>query len=226
MIDLLSVQIYIMYNLFHGEVQHGRHIDQVLRDYYPEYNYNGVFLDIGAYEPINISNSYHFEMNNWSVYCFEANTLLINELRSKRKNVYNYAIAHENKDNIQFNVVKGVWGGGSLMAGLSAIELDKEYMNKFQCGIREIIKITVPQRTLNSVIEDEIPAIKEIDIMSIDVEGGELNVLKGIDLLKYKPKILVIENVFNKTDILNYLKQFGYILDKHIDYNQYYKLIA
>jgi hypothetical protein len=60
--------------------------------------------------------------------------------------------------------------------------------------------------------------------MSIDVEGGELNVLKGIDLNKYKPKILVIENIFNKPDIYDYLKQFNYILDKHIDYNQYYKL--
>ena len=81
-----------MYNNFHGEYQQSKYVDQTLREYFPDFNYKGVFLDIGAYEPINISNSYHFEKNNWDVYCFEANTLLIDELKSLRKNVYNYAI--------------------------------------------------------------------------------------------------------------------------------------
>lgn len=214
-----------MYSYFHGELQHGKYVDQTLREYFPDYNYKGVFLDIGAYEPINISNSYHFEMNNWDVYCFEANTLLIPELKSKRKNVFNYAIYNENKDAVEFNVVQGPWGGGSLMAGISAIDLDPDYMNRFGSEIRGMFKINVPQKTLNTILEQEIPEVKEIDVMSIDVEGGELNVLKGIDLLKYRPKIMVIENVFNKADIQDYLKNYNYVLDKQIDYNQYYKLM-
>jgi len=193
------------YEVFHGELQDGKYVDQVLASYFPS-NFKGVFFDIGAYEPINISNSYHFEMNGWKTYCFEANTLLIDELKSKRKNVYNYAVSNENNNICEFNIVKGIWGGGSLMAGLSAIHLDPDYMNTFSFGIREIIKINVPQKTLNTIIETEIVDLKEIDIMSIDVEGGELNVLKGLDLNKYKPKILVIENVFNKPDIYDYLK--------------------
>ena len=64
-----------MYNNFHGEYQQSKYVDQTLREYFPDFNYKGIFLDIGAYEPINISNSYHFEKNNWDVYCFEANTL-------------------------------------------------------------------------------------------------------------------------------------------------------
>jgi hypothetical protein len=51
----------MFYNNFHGEVQHGKFVDETLREYFPDYNYKGIFLDIGAYEPINISNSYHFE---------------------------------------------------------------------------------------------------------------------------------------------------------------------
>ena len=64
-----------------------------------------------------------------------------------------------------------------------------------------------------------------IDIISLDVEGGELKVLQGIDLNKYKVKILVIENVFDDEEIPKYLKQFIYVLDKKIDYNEYYKLL-
>ena len=213
-----------MYNNYHGEIQQNKAVDEVIREYFPDPNYKGVFFDIGAYEPINISNSYHFEMNQWDVYCFEANTNLINELKRYRKNVFNYAIYNEDKDSIEFNVVNGSWGGGSLTAGISAIELDPQYLNVFYTGIKSIFKISVPQKTINTVISNEIPSIQEIDVISIDVEGGELNVLKGIDLLKYKPKLMVIENVFNNPNINEYLTQFGYILDKHIDYNQYYKL--
>lgn len=111
------------------------------------------------------------------------------------------------------------------MAGISAIDLDPDYINRFGSQIHGMFKIKVPQKTLNSILENEIPEVKEIDIMSIDVEGGELNVFKGLDLAKYKPKIMVIENVFNKSDIQEYLKNYNYILDKQIEYNQYYRHI-
>ena len=209
---------------FYGEIQCGKRVDQTLREYFPDYNYKGVFFDIGAYESINISNSYHFEQNGWDVHCFEANPLLIDGLKKDRKNVYNYAVYDEDKDSVEFNAVIGPWGGGSNMAGVSAIELDPDYMNKFGHEIHQITKIKVPQKTLNTIISTEISYIKNIDIMSIDVEGGELKVLKGLNLEKYKPKLMVIENVFNKNDIKEYLYNANYILDKHIDYNQYYFL--
>ncbi len=60
--------------------------------------------------------------------------------------------------------------------------------------------------------------------MSIDVEGGELNVLKGLNLIKYRPTIICVENFFNRQDVYDYLINNNYKLDKHIDYNQYYKL--
>ena len=49
----------------------------------------------------------------------------------------------------------------------------------------------VPVRTLRDILRDEqFPAI---DFLKIDVEGAELEVLRGIDLAEFKPKILVIE---------------------------------
>jgi len=207
---------------FYGEIQEEKHVDEIIREYFPDYSYKGVFFDIGAYEPINISNSYHFERNGWDVYCFEANTLLIKELKEKRKNVFNYAIYDIDKETVIFNVVKGPWGGGSGMAGVSSIDLNSQYLEKFGNQIENIFKIEVPQKTLNTVLSTELSHIKNIDVISVDVEGGELNVLKGLDLEKYKPKLIVAENIFNNMDIYNYLKEHGYSLDKQIEYNQYY----
>jgi hypothetical protein len=83
-------------------------------------------------------------------------------------------------------------------------------------------KVTVRQKSLSSILATELNNIDAIDVLSIDVEGGELNVLKGLDLNKYKPKLIVTENVFNSPNVQSYLEIYGYRLDKHIDYNQYY----
>lgn len=48
------------YKQFHGEVLENISVDAILRSYFSDYSYKGVFLDVGAFEPIRISNSYHF----------------------------------------------------------------------------------------------------------------------------------------------------------------------
>ena len=208
-----------IYSSFHGEIQNNKEVDKVLREYFPDYGYKGVFLDIGAFEPIEISNSYHFEKNGWDVYCFEANTNQISLLKKERKNVYNYAIYDEDKDLVDFNVVTT----NGWTAGFSSVEISSEYLKIFPQTFEKLEKIKVPQKKMNNVLENEIPHIKEIDIISLDVGGGELKCLKGLDLEKYKPKIMVIENVSDDKTIEEYLFKYGYILDKQISYNQYYK---
>lgn len=210
-----------MYHQFHGERQAGATVDQQLRSYFPDYSYQGVFFDVGAYEPINISNSYHFEQNGWKTFCFEANPMLIPELEKHRKNVLNFAVYDSDKESITFNAVHGPWGGGSLMAGVSAVELDPQYMERFGHEIKSIEQIQVPQRTLNTLIE-EIIHVDKIDILQIDVEGGELKVLKGLDLERYNPTVILVEDIFNNAELHDYLTQHGYVLDKHISYNKYY----
>jgi FkbM family methyltransferase len=210
-----------IYSSFHGEIQNDKEVDKVLREYFPDYNYKGVFLDIGAFEPITISNSYHFEKNGWDVYCFEANTNQIPILKSLRKNVYNYAIYDEDKDLVDFNVVTT----HNWTAGFSAVEISSEYLKIFPQDFQNLEIIKVPQKKMNTVLENELPHIKKIDIISLDIEGGELKCLKGFDLKKYEPKIIVVENVNNDKIIYEYLCENGYVLDKQISYNQYYKNI-
>ena len=207
-----------VYQTFHGEVLESIHVDQVLRDYFPDYNFKGVFLDVGAFEPIRISNSYHFEKNGWDVYCFEANTNSIPLLKQHRQNVFNYAIYDTDRDQVEFNVVQS----SGWTAGFSAIELSDEIANIFKCDDKVITKIKVVQRTLNNVLNTDLSHIEKIDVLKIDIEGGELKCLKGLDLNKYSPKVILLENITNDDSIKKYLEQFQYTLDKHISYNQFY----
>ena len=60
-------------------------------------------------------------------------------------------------------------------------------------------------KLLSTTFEENISNETEIDYISIDIEGGELNVLKSIDFNKYSIKVISVEN--NLTD-KNYLKLF------------------
>lgn len=210
-----------MYKEFHGEKFDNKCVDELIREYFPDYNYHGIFFDVGAFDPILISNSYHFEKNGWTTYCFEANTDLIPVLRQYRKNVIHTAVYDEDKPSVEFSIVTNEAG---LTSGYSAIEVSEDYKVMFgkDNKISNIKKIVVPQNTLNTLINNYCPSINHIDVISIDVEGGELKVLQGLNIEKYKPTLFVIENVMNCKLIQSYLENRGYTLNKQVSYNQFY----
>jgi len=67
--------------------------------------------------------------------------------------------------------------------------------------------IEVPQRTLNTILQTDLSGVKNIDILKIDIEGGELKCLKGIDFEKYKAKIICLENICKNVLIKDYLEK-------------------
>ena len=81
--------------------------------------------------------------------------------------------------------------------------------------------------TLNNIINNSKFKNKTIDFLSIDVEGFELNVLKGFDFKKYRPNLVILE--FIEPGIIEFFHQkIENILESKI-YNhmieQDYKLI-
>ena len=65
-------------------------------------------------------------------------------------------------------------------------------------------------RTLSSIL-DEVGAPRRIDLLSLDVEGGEIEVLNGIDHNKYQFKWILVESR-DEARIVEYLGSLGYKL--------------
>lgn len=196
---------------YFSDFDKGYYLDQYIEKLLLE-NFNidrdGVFIDVGAYHPTILSNSYYFEQTkNFKVICVEPTPIMFEELKKLRKNVYNYAVSDKNEDDIDFQVVKGNWDAfGYAGSGLHTYEGVRKETTLVNAEHIENIKIKT--RTLNYILNES--QIDSIDAMSIDTEGHELNVLNGLDFNKYVPKVLCIENYFKEEWLLNYMKEKGY----------------
>ena len=138
----------------------------------------GVGIDVGAYDPFWISNSYLFEYYGWDIHCIEPNKFCIPKLREFRKNVYEYACGDRNEDNVDLYIYKspyeiiGEASGTGLLKHTDPISESVFYRT-------EKIKI----RTLDWLIENELK-IDKLDYISIDVERNEMSVLRGFSIDK------------------------------------------
>ena len=101
---------------------------------------------------------------------------------------------------VEFNIVSN----GSWTAGFSALVISEDYKRKFPGGIKTVTKIKVPQRTLNSLLENEMKDITSIDIMSIDIEGGELNLdeYEGLEVFVNDLGQQVLKTPLNKLEVV------------------------
>jgi FkbM family methyltransferase len=81
----------------------------------------------------------------------------------------------------------------------------------------------VPLATLNTILS-EANAPTPIDLISIDVEGAEMGVLRGLDLATYRPRVLIIEAAFDgEADEMDaYMETAGYFLVRDLCSNRFY----
>ncbi len=72
----------------------------------------------------------------------------------------------------------------------------------------ETREVVCPARTLSSILDQH--GIERVDLFSLDVEGYELNVLKGLDLARHRPRLMLIEARYRE-EIDAYLRARDYL---------------
>jgi FkbM family methyltransferase len=148
---------------------------------------NGVFVEIGCLDGIEYSNTYYFEKKGWSGVCVEAHNDFITSLKTNRpgSTIVHCAVGEENKDEVVFYANK--------IGSLSTLDKseEKRWQENYKDYFHGFEEQKVRMRTMTSIF-DELK-IGQIDFVSLDIEGYEINALKGLDFNKYKPSIFVIE---------------------------------
>lgn len=158
----------------------------------------GVFVDVGAGpDGIQGSNSYYFERLGWKTIAIDADPRNAEALKKNRKHSVSAVISSSDTPTLFY---------------LSDISPDVSGKNKPD-GISQTIVVT--PRTLESVLKEF--KIKEIDILSIDTEGTEIDVWESFNAGLHKPKILIVEYITQGKVSSNYEWYFT---------NHYYRKIT
>ena len=200
-------------NSFYGQFG----TDNCIVKYFPK-DYRGICIDVGMGEPINGSNTYHFESIGWKCLCIEPNKGYCFLGENIRSNILNVACSDHNEDDVDFEIFTI---NGNNQTAISSLKADERLVESHKSIINNIVKTKVNIRTLDEVLS-QYSWIDKIDFISIDTENTELDVLKGFDINRWNPKLFVIENNFDEPFLGEYLKKFNYIRKERVGVNDFF----
>lgn len=181
---------------------------------------SGTFLDIGANDGVTFSNSLFFEEKNWSGLCVEPHPIAFEALEKARSCDCLNACVIDKDSNVDFLVIEGP---GHMLSGIHSF-MDKDHLRRIEKelevngGEQKKIKIDAlsPEIILNRY------SIKQIDYLSLDTEGCELQILKHFDFSKIDVKIIGVENGSRTPELFYYLNKIGYRLSKCVGCDEIY----
>lgn len=179
----------------------------------------GFFVDIGANDGIEFSNTFLLERNyEWKGICAEPNPEVFKLLVKNRPNSLccDAAIYSLSYKNLLFDVANNY----DLMSGLSDhLDVHKEYVN------RDKKQIVVKTLTLTDLL-DKAKAPSFIDYLSLDTEGSEFEILRATDFSRYTFGLIDVEHNFvepRRTEIRNLLLSLGYVYLRENQFDDSYK---
>lgn len=163
----------------YSQNEEDRVIDKLLN-----YKKRGFYIDVGAYDPTQFSNTKRFYIKGWRGINIEPDPDNFKKFLKVRKRDINLNIGIGNKSDklIYYKFFP------NTVSTFSVNEMKRNLRKKYKL----IKKIKVPVKKLSSILEKYCQ--QKIDFMSIDTEGFDLIVLKSNNWKKFKPKVICIES--------------------------------
>ena len=192
--------------------------DMLIELYFPDQK-KGICVEVGAADGHKGSNTLYFEKMGWKTLCIEPNPEYVKVLNGYRKIVSPYACGGKNEDDVEFTVFD--IGDRNIMSSVSSLSPDSRLVEQHKDIINAKQTYFVDIRKLDTILDiHTFP--NDIDFISIDTEGTELDVLKGLDLVNRNITLLVVENNFDDKEIGLYMYLQGYIRDTRWKINDFY----
>ncbi|OYQ44256.1 FkbM family methyltransferase [Flavobacterium aurantiibacter] len=202
---------------YHSQFEQDRFLDEVVF----AKQKGGFFVDVGAHDGLTYSNSAFFEFyRSWDGICVEPNPQVFDKLKTARQ---------VRCENCGLGAVEGVLrftsisGYAEMLSGFTdfyAAEHKQRIARELEKRGGSVIELEIAVKPLSSLVDSH----KTVDFMSIDTEGNELEVLKGIAFEKQHIRVLVIENNYQDNRVLEFLKELNYLKVFTLDTDNVYVL--
>jgi FkbM family methyltransferase len=154
--------------------------DLIIQTYFPKEKRNGRYVDVGCHHPRRGSNTYGLYKKGWSGILIDLEECKVkaNRLARKRDKVILAAVSDKEEWLDIFSDKK--------YSTNTTIKRQDDQDGKVFIG-------KIKTKTLSKILEENnFPT--QFELLSIDVEGVDFEVLKGLDLNIYRPEIICIEN--------------------------------
>ncbi len=188
----------------------------------------GFFVELGANNGVFQSNTYKLQNEfNWTGILIEPNQKRFIEcvknrsFKNKPKVFCNACVPFEYKDKfVEIEYADLMSVAKNLNVDEKEIEIQIKKGTKFLEHSECKHSFGAIAKTLTDILNASLAPIN-FDLLSLDVEGNELAVLKGLDFNKYKPKWILVETRNNK--VKEYLEKNNYdqknVLSKYPNYS-------
>lgn len=174
---------------------------------------DGFFVDVGAYDGFEWSNTWALSEAGWEGICIEPYPMYAEKCMNKH-----------NQAGHKVTTIQCAVGNANCRCNMfldptgCSHTIDEETSIRSPWGFQyDGSKLEIDCFTLDFILDKMIKTTKHIDVLNIDVEGAELKVLEGFSLNKRNPTLLIIETHlgqagkdFHAKEIYDLLNFFGY----------------
>lgn len=198
---------------FHPYAQYGE--DVILRNIFGP-DHHGTCVEVGAFDGRTGSNTLALEQMGWTTVLVEPNPVLADKIRHERPNARLFQCAvGAAPGEVTLAIPKGA-------ETLASVSVDPEQVLRMDMSAQSVDHIVVPQMTIDEVLEGA--GVRTIDFITIDVEGYEMDALRGFDLARWQPRIIILEDNSSGTshEIVTWMEQHGYVRFRWSGCNDWY----
>ncbi len=146
----------------------------------------GFYVDVGANHPLFHSVTKQFSIQGWRGINVEPNPILHRALVEDRPRDINLNLGVSDSDStLTFHEYPQLHGWSTF---------DESFADQYRQAGMTAFEREVPIRTLDSILAEHVPPGTAIDFLKVDVEGFEPRVFAGLDLRRWRPRVILVES--------------------------------
>lgn len=179
--------------------------DLILARYF-EHAPAGFYVDVGAHDPRRFSNTLLLSRRGWRGINIDATPGSMDRFRRLRPRDVNLECAV-----------------GQVAGTVTLYRFDEPALNTLDAGLvplyeahgyRVVATESIAMRPLADILSEHMGQGQSIQLLSVDVEGHDLQVLKSNDWARFRPQVLVVESLKDapqqSEDMAAFLTRQGY----------------
>jgi FkbM family methyltransferase len=145
----------------------------------------GFFVDVGCYHPTKYNNTYKLYRRGWRGINIDLDAVKIAAFNLRRPGDLNILACASDKEGTVPVCSTGFYTVTET--------IDPATINKHRERGQVMTFRKMQTRTLTDILDGTKFHGRKIDVLSVDVEGHELNVLRSLDFDRYRPKVIIVE---------------------------------